>query len=96
MAEEMFIFSTGFNGSAVYSLYTKEGKQPIITKKAIEEISKEIIRIYPDIAKKISDFYYMDFSGSLPSEMDMSTLNPSNKADLIKTIATNLKKINKV
>ena len=87
MANEKIIFSSGINGSAVYSLFKMEGKQPIITKKPMEEISKEIIRIYPEVAKKISDFYRMDFSGDLPCEIDMSRLDPSSRFNLIQTIA---------
>lgn len=91
----MIVFSKGYNGSTVYSLLTYKERNPIFTNKTLEELSKSIAREYPDISKKISEFF-KNFSVDLPEEIDLSRLDPEPMASLIESIAieTNRKNSN--
>ena len=91
MDEKMIVFSKWINiddkDYHVYSLYTDEERRPIFTNKKLAEFSANINRQYPEISRKISEFYKRDFSGDLPKEIDLSKLDPDPKAKLIESIA---------
>lgn len=90
----IIIFSRGVNGHTTYSIFTAE-KRPIMVDRGIEDITKKLIDSYPEDSKQISNFYQSDFSGELPERIDLSRLDSTPKADLIKSISK-LSRANKV
>ena len=86
-SDGIVILSSGTNGSAVYSIFMEDGVTPIITKKELREVSKEIIRRYPGLAREIQQHWNSSFASPLPKEIDVKRLNGDNKASLIEEIS---------
>lgn len=83
----IIILSSGTNGSAVYDIFMEDGVTPVVTKDTLREVSKEIIRRYPDLAKGIKEHWSSSFASPLPKEINVKRLNHDHAADLIAEIA---------
>lgn len=86
MDVNIIIYDSGLNGSKVFSIFEKIEKTPVITKKEIEKISIEMVRIYPDLCEKIHKANE-NFSEEFPIEIDLSMLEPGSRSELIEKIS---------
>ena len=83
----IIILSSGTNGSAVYDVFKGDGVTPVVTNDTLREVSKEIIRRYPDLAKGIKEHWSSSFASPFPEKINVKRLNRDHKADLIAEIA---------
>ncbi|MDD3662665.1 MAG: hypothetical protein PHT84_02250 [Candidatus Pacebacteria bacterium] len=83
--KRLIIFGKGINGSTSYSIFQDNPRVPVITDKDLEKISKEFVRLYPELAKKIKR-HQNDFSAEIPEELTLR-LEPTAKASFLEEIS---------
>jgi hypothetical protein len=80
------VFKTGLNGDSAYSLRTEKGEM-VYAKVKLVDLVRNIVDKYPELSKKIANFYRGCFADDFPEEFDISRLDPTPRADLIRDIS---------
>lgn len=83
----MTVFKTGFNGDSGYYITAEKGGKIIHPKMKLVDLVRVIVDTYPELSEKIAVFYKECFASDFPLELDISTLDPTPREELIKGIS---------
>jgi len=91
---KLAIYTSGANGSTLFSMYD-ENRKPIYIDKKLEDFCDEMINDFPDICLQISDHRRHHFAIDLPKNLDLY-MDPTKKKDFIEKIYDKREQIKKV